>query len=494
MAEVLGTVVGVVSLGLQVCAGVNTYLEGVQCRKEDLEHTTRCCKSMEALLKQIESLQNHISATSVNKTPMEEAMAAAKAELSVLDDFVGEICSDNTSSSPKSTMERIKAHQKKFLYPFRKDHLHRLNDRLETSNRALHSALQLAELCVVNMMNPYKSPADHVFREYSIKHDQALQGLQTGLDSLTRGVSSMHLGMQMSVCQYHLDTTASHSALVNIEKNSDRTTAMLATNHKNTMSIKEDLAEMRTMLAALTSHDGRAILPKLVSKPDALRKISDVEKKGGSDDVPDSLARYPGEPYSESRVYAEFQCNCNPRRVSKSRRRRIGPAFMEQKRVTDNLHGPCCPFSCFNAQSNEKWRFGLSVKALRGVLHAALTISMSAAFGAGGFGLSPSFAYFPVRENSPALEALDLLRAAFYERTWSDEEADLLFRRCIKTLQATIMARKWSPLDIDRRGRSLLRIIAGSRSRSAWQGYQIKILVFLLNAGVPRDRPDNDGT
>lgn len=149
MAEVLGTVVGVVSLGLQVCAEVNTYLDGVQCRKEDLEHTTRCCKSMEALLKQIKSLQNRISATSVNKTLMEEAMAAAKAELSVLDDFVKEICTGNTSSSSKSTIERIKAQQKKLLYPFRKDHLHRLNDRLETANGALHSALQLAELYVI---------------------------------------------------------------------------------------------------------------------------------------------------------------------------------------------------------------------------------------------------------------------------------------------------------------------------------------------------------
>lgn len=149
MAEVLGTVVGVVSLGLQVCAGVNTYLDGVQCHKEDLEHTTRCCQSLEALLQQIGSLQNRIPATSVNKTPVKEAMTAAKAELSVLDHFVGEICMANTSSSPKSTIERIKAQQKKLLYPFRKDHLHRLNDRLETANGALHSALQLAELYVV---------------------------------------------------------------------------------------------------------------------------------------------------------------------------------------------------------------------------------------------------------------------------------------------------------------------------------------------------------
>lgn len=150
MAEVLGTVVGVVSLGLQVCAGINTYLDGVQCHKQDLEHTARCCKSMEALLKQIEILQIRISeVTGASKTTIENAMAAAKAELSLLDEFVEEICTRKTSTSSRSAMERIKDQQRKFLYPFRKDHLYRLNDRLETANRVLHSALQLAELYVM---------------------------------------------------------------------------------------------------------------------------------------------------------------------------------------------------------------------------------------------------------------------------------------------------------------------------------------------------------
>lgn len=150
MAEVLGIVVGVVSLGLQVCAGINNYIDGVQCRKEDLEHTTRCCNSMEALLKQIESLQNRILATTgVNRTTIEEVLAATKVELSLLDEFVGEICTENTSGSSRSAMERIKTQRSKLLYPFRKDHLYRLNDRLETANGSLRSALQLAELYVI---------------------------------------------------------------------------------------------------------------------------------------------------------------------------------------------------------------------------------------------------------------------------------------------------------------------------------------------------------
>ncbi|KAG6365453.1 hypothetical protein INS49_007064 [Diaporthe citri] len=249
---------------------------------------------------------------------------------------------------------------------------------------------------------------------------------------------------------------------------------------------------MKMMLAALMSSDGRAILPKLVSKPDALRKICDCAEIGSPDDAPDLPARYLTSQSMKSRAYAEFQCTCNPRRVSKTRKRRIGLAFMEQERVTDMVHSHWCRFARFNTPSNDKWSFGISVKALRGILNAALTISMSATFGAGGFGLSPSFTYFPIREDSPALRVLSILQDAFEKRTWSDEEADHLLRRGIQTLQATITARKWSPFDIDRHGRSLLEA-ASSGSKSTWQGNQIKILAFFLSLGVPRDRPNNLG-
>lgn len=105
---------------------------------------------MEALLKQIESLQIRISSIrSVNRTIIDEAMTVAKAELSLLDEFIEEICAKNTTGSSRSAMGKIKDQQRRFLYPFRKDHLHRLNDRLRTANGALCSALQLAELYVI---------------------------------------------------------------------------------------------------------------------------------------------------------------------------------------------------------------------------------------------------------------------------------------------------------------------------------------------------------
>lgn len=303
----------------------------------------------------------------------------------------------------------------------------------------------------------------------------------------------MHLEMNTAVRQLHSRTTASHLALDNIQKTSDETTSLVTVSHKDTVSFREDLSEMKTMLVALMSSDARAILPKLVSKPDALKKISDMVGSGSPDKGLDLPIRYEAKQTLNSRVYPEFQCICNPRQVLRGRRRRLGLAFMEQERVTDNMHVPRCPLACFCVQSYDKWSFGISVKALERILHAGLTISMSATFGAGGFGLSPSFTYFHVRGNSPALQVVSILESAFYRRVWSDEEADHLFRRSIKTLQATMTARKWSPFDVFGQGHCLLKALSGIPGESGWQGNRIKLLAFFLSLGAPRDRPDDHG-
>ncbi|KAF5510969.1 hypothetical protein CGCS363_v002477 [Colletotrichum siamense] len=144
MADVLGTVLGVVSLGLQVGASISNYLDGVQCRKEDMEYTTRCCKSMNSLLQQIKSLQYQL--TGVNITAVREAMTTAEVELSILGNFVEKIRAGNNANYPNPIMKRAKKQKTKLLYPFQKDHLYRLNAQLDAANRALQAALLQVQL------------------------------------------------------------------------------------------------------------------------------------------------------------------------------------------------------------------------------------------------------------------------------------------------------------------------------------------------------------
>lgn len=146
MADVLGTVLGVVSLGLQVGASIVDYLDGVQCRKEDVEYTTRCCKSMNALLQQIKSLQYQL--TGVNITAVREAMTTAEVELVSLGHFLVKMRASKDATSSNSVMKKAEKQKKKLLYPFQKDHLYRLNAQLHAANRALQAALLQVQLYV----------------------------------------------------------------------------------------------------------------------------------------------------------------------------------------------------------------------------------------------------------------------------------------------------------------------------------------------------------
>lgn len=146
MAEVLGTVVGVVSLGLQVCSGLNVYIDGLQCRREDIESTIRHQKSLETLVAQIEALYNRHQASGICSAPLRESMASAEAELLLLDEFLDKIQIEDATGTNRSAGTMMKIQKKRLLYPFRRDRLDRLVTRLDVVIKALQAALQVFEL------------------------------------------------------------------------------------------------------------------------------------------------------------------------------------------------------------------------------------------------------------------------------------------------------------------------------------------------------------
>ncbi|KAI8304833.1 hypothetical protein K4K61_005850 [Colletotrichum sp. SAR11_59] len=117
MAEVLGTVVGVVSLGLQ-----------------------------------IEALHNRHQASGICSAPLRESMASAKAELLLLDEFVSKVRVEGETGADRSAGNMMKIQKKRLLYPFRRDRLDRLVTRLDVVIQALQAALQVFELSDVTML------------------------------------------------------------------------------------------------------------------------------------------------------------------------------------------------------------------------------------------------------------------------------------------------------------------------------------------------------
>ncbi|KAJ0120587.1 hypothetical protein J7T55_015316 [Diaporthe amygdali] len=400
MAEILGTVVGVVSLGLQVASGINTYVGGIQGHKEDIEFTNRRSKSMETLLNQISSLRDRLpTSASAHGAALEQAMTQAKSELDLLQDYVNRISADSGSRT-NSALLKMRAQTKKVLYPFRRDHVDRLNSQLEAANKALSTGCQLAEL------------------EISISNDGILRKLNTCL-------------------------TDSHTTMVDIERQVRNDLSMMITTQHDTVMIKNNLSEVKAMIMALmpvdASTNGQALFRGLMSKPDALRVAS----------------------------------------------------FLSQQIVRQNTHQVGCPYANWTVNADYSWSAGISVKAFQGLLSAAVAVTMSSAFGAGGFGLSPFVTYYPLRDTSPAFRVMQQLDLAFLFDEWTDEESRYLIERGIQSLKTVFSAKTSSPLDLFTDGSTLLEL-AVSTGWHGWSEPLNALLKFLVGVGAPKDRPDAD--
>ncbi|OLN91654.1 hypothetical protein CCHL11_06598 [Colletotrichum chlorophyti] len=158
MAELLGTVVGVVSFGIQVCSGIKIDLDGIQCRQEEIESTARHCRSMETLLSQMEALDRRLPATTApSNTALEQAMLWTNSELTALREFIVKI--DTYHAIPRSLAGKMKHQKQTLLYPSRRDHLDRLSNSLVRMNESLQTSLQLVEI------KPFFSSLSKVFIE-----------------------------------------------------------------------------------------------------------------------------------------------------------------------------------------------------------------------------------------------------------------------------------------------------------------------------------------
>ncbi|KAF4844857.1 hypothetical protein CGCSCA4_v007069 [Colletotrichum siamense] len=296
--------------------------------------------------------------------------------------------------------------------------------------------------------------------------------------------------LQASVYQIQQETTTANAVLLDIKNKSDRG---ILHNQSNILATKTDMNELKSVVEALvaSNSDTTLILKKLMSKPDVLKVVCREFPKEHPDQslfLPDKMSDnlYSGE---ADGFYESLYCSCNTRRGLKRKTKRSGPAFLVREVVVETPHFSCCPLSD-SVQGQSKWSAGISTNVLRGLASVALTVTTSTILGAGGFAISPSFTYLPIRETSPSREALRLLGNAFYEREWSDQDCKSLVWRTIKTIQAGFSSRTSSPLDIDNDGNTLLHDIIITWYRCDSKLPRNEIVKYLSVAGVPRDRPN----
>ncbi|KAF4909567.1 hypothetical protein CGCVW01_v011902 [Colletotrichum viniferum] len=265
MAEVLGTVVGVVSLGLQVCSGLNVYIDGLQCHREEIESTIRHQKSLETLVAQIEGLHSRRQAPGICSAPLQESMASAKAELLLLDEFISKIRIEDVTGTERSAGNMMKIQKKRLLYPFRRDRLDRLVTRLDVVIKALQAALQVFEL---EASLETKDSLDQVLQTVS-RSDVTMLGIERKIDE---NASLASHEMKASFEQVVQTVSRSEVTMLAIERKIDESTSLACVPDYAT---KQDVRELKKLMADLMSSSATDTFKNMVSKPSALKAICD---------------------------------------------------------------------------------------------------------------------------------------------------------------------------------------------------------------------------
>lgn len=487
MAELLGTVVGVVSLGLQVCSGITKYLDGIKGHKDEIASASRLCQSLQGTVDQIQAMRNNIATASRgHDIAIEQAMMSANAELAVLRTFVDEVRVNEDPS--KSIAEWIKDRTNRVTYPFRRGHLDRLESQLSEANKALQSALQVAQLYVlcqtvpsddeltafsaisIETGNVTRSMGDEVSitrTELNTKLDTLQQVSTEGhytMGKLSDGFSQLNLSLETFVPQAQHRMEASCVQLTRVE------------------------SRIEEVFSALVSSDYQIVLRRVLTKPDALRlacREADIDHQPSASSDSLQTARQ-----DMATTDSMFSCRCNPRRMRRRTKRGFHSAFVTAESLVENVHAPNCPLA--GVTSQKTWSFGISTKAFRTLLSTAITISMSSRCGAGGFSICPSFRVCFFRGWSPAKAVISTLKQCTYARI-DDESVSILLQKSIKTLQWMFRNGKASPYDLDSLNNTLLNNACFQIStRSSPDDRRLKpLLEFLVEIGVPKSHAGN---
>ncbi|KAH0423899.1 hypothetical protein CcaCcLH18_11838 [Colletotrichum camelliae] len=391
MAEVLGTVVGVVSLGLQVCSGLSVYIDGLQCQREEIKSTIRHQKSLETLIAQIEGLHNRRQAPGICSAALQESMASAKAELQLFDEFINKVRIEDETGTDRSAGKMMKIQKKKLLYPFRRDRLDRIVTRLDVVIKALQAALQVFEL---ESQLEMKTSSEQVLQTVS-RSEVTMLGIERKIDE---NASLASLEMKSSFEQVVQTVSRSENTMLAIERKIDENASPARLPDYAT---KQDVMELKALMADLMSSSATGTLKNMVSKPSALKAICDN--------------------MTNTDVRSQFRCTCNPQRVLRRQKRSFGPVSFAKEAVTKRAHANGCPFAVFDIHETNSWSARITLRAFQGLVAAAVNVSLSITTGAGGFGMSPLFAWDQIIELCEDLET---------DWKLSRDEISILLRVC----------------------------------------------------------------
>lgn len=137
---IVGTAVGVVSLGLQLYAGVSKFLNDVKARNGDIGSAARHAEGLKNALEEIKASAARVPNSRLAASPaVLTVISSCDSELKALEKLLDDL--RDSRVPPTDLKGKLKETKKKLSYPYRRDGLLLLEQRLQKVNGVLQTAL-----------------------------------------------------------------------------------------------------------------------------------------------------------------------------------------------------------------------------------------------------------------------------------------------------------------------------------------------------------------
>ncbi|KAF2679906.1 hypothetical protein K458DRAFT_313076 [Lentithecium fluviatile CBS 122367] len=198
MAEVAGAVVGITSLGMQVCQGLIGYYYPFRNFRDDIEAIITRVEGLQEILEALESVNNRLrQPDDAVVKQLQQTVDACSAGLAALDSMRKK-CGDTTI--PGTWQDKAKFARQRLFWPFKKDTLAEMQTTLDRLQINLLSAQQLVAIDVRNQhfQSLSSTAATLVLHTSNIQsqlhsHGGDLRSVQSGIDDLSSSLEDQNL-------------------------------------------------------------------------------------------------------------------------------------------------------------------------------------------------------------------------------------------------------------------------------------------------------------
>ncbi|XXH05703.1 hypothetical protein Hte_012138 [Hypoxylon texense] len=441
------SVAGLLSLGLQITSGIVKYLDGFESRQEELGYVRQQNDAVKATLLAIETTSSGFQGQHPEFTAaVSQNIQSCKREL----DVVKALHADLADCDRSTWTIRLENKKKKLTYAFHRPKLQQLAQEI--------SSLNIKKLVTIESS--------------SQAHASELLLIGTKVAAIETPISNIHDQLRLS--QINADTTA-HVITHSIEQS---TQAIRQDFQQSQDLMKLQLREQQEALERFEQQLGKlyrqgeriqskkALAARAASKPAALKELCDIIRApnqsrnlGSTPDQHDNLPRNRGAALFQSSQFTSTTsriCICHrPHQHVTGAGIQLGYVYLSNESETRG-HWPSCPLS--KAANRNRRVISLKYTGLARILKSAIGISFECNFGAGGFGISPNFTYYPtVDENSdPAFRIIDLMGSVFDAELEELGSMERFMAACLKKLVRLFDEKRAHPAAVNGRNQSLM--------------------------------------